>query len=191
MATTIDHVSDGRLILGIGAGWHEREHGDHGIELMTPGPRLDALEESIEIVTRLMNGETFDFAGKHYRLSNVAMDPLPINPHMPIMIGGGGEKRTLRIVARFADQWNLDGESQIDVFDHKRAVLETYCEAIGRDPAEIETSLQLRVSDDIDALMSALARCREVDADHAILSFANANLTHLHQVLEQLDSAGY
>ena len=141
--------------------------------------------------TRLMRGETIDFSGEHYQLAGARMDPLPINPSLPLMIGGGGEKRTLRIVARFADQWNFDGTGQIGDLAHKRTVLRHHCEDIGRNPDEIEPSVQLWAGDDTDALIAVLDRCGEAGADHAILAFPEPKVSQHHAVLEALDRAGY
>lgn len=137
MAATLDVISDGRLELGIGAGWNEEESGAYGIELGTPSERSDRLEEACEVITGLLTQETTTFAGKYYRLTDARCEPKPVQrPHPPICIGGSGEQRTLRTAARFAQHWNFLGGTP-DEFRHKREVLHEHCRALGRDPSEI------------------------------------------------------
>jgi probable F420-dependent oxidoreductase len=120
MAKTIDHISNGRLILGIGAGWFERDYTEYGYEFGTPASRLAALEQSLEII-------------KHRWEVDV---PKPIRNPIPILIGGGGEKKTLRITARFANMWHSFGDPA--TYSHKIEVLNNWCAEIGRNPQEIE-----------------------------------------------------
>ena len=135
--TTIDHVSDGRAILGIGGAWFEEEHSAHGIEFGSGfGERLDWMDESVAAMRGLLDGETVTSpAGGRYRFKDLVLHPQPIQEHVPILIGGSGEKKTLRTVARYADQWNAMGS--VEKLRHKIEVLQGHCEAVGRDPAEI------------------------------------------------------
>jgi F420-dependent oxidoreductase-like protein len=143
MAAALDIVSAGRLELGLGAGWNERETAAYGIELGSLTERFDRFEEACEVVTRLLRDESTDFDGRHYQLRDARCEPKgPQRPHPPICIGGGGEKRTLPIAARYAQHWNFPGGSPAD-FRRKRDVLHEHCAAIGRDPAEIVTSTHL------------------------------------------------
>ena len=144
LATTVDHISGGRLILGLGAGWFEREHQAFGIPFGSGfGERLDRLEESVGIVRRLLAGERFDHGGRFYRLRDAICAPRPIQERVPILIGGSGPKKTLRIVARHADIWNAFGSpSSLSASDQ---ILREHCRAVGRDPAEIERSVNLNV----------------------------------------------
>ena len=138
MAATIDHVSGGRLVVGLGAGWQENEHQRYGLELGTVEQRLDRFEEASEILRMLFSQDLTTFDGTYYQLDDAPMQPKPLQQPLPLMIGGGGEKRTLRIVARFADEWNVWGRPQ-DLIQ-KISVLERHCSDVGRDVAEIQKS---------------------------------------------------
>ena len=139
MASTLDHVSGGRLEFGIGAGWYEHEYNAYGYDFPPIATRLAQLEEALQIVTLLWTEERATFHGAHYRLERAWCNPKPLQqPHPPIMIGGGGEKVLLRLVAQYADRWNFGGS--VDELRHKLAVLERHCATVGRDPAGIEKS---------------------------------------------------
>ena len=145
MAATLDIVSDGRLELGLGAGWNEEESGAYGIELGTVRERCDRFEEACQVITSLLSQETTDFEGKHYRLTAARCEPKPVQrPHPPVCIGGSGERRTLRTAARFAQHWNFVGGTP-DEFARKRDVLHAHCQDIGRDPSEIMLSSHVRL----------------------------------------------
>jgi alkanesulfonate monooxygenase SsuD/methylene tetrahydromethanopterin reductase-like flavin-dependent oxidoreductase (luciferase family) len=141
MATTLDHISDGRAILGLGGAWFEHEHVAHGIEFGSGfGQRLDWLAESVAAIrTVLDGGEATSPEGGHYRLKSLRQLPLPVQAHLPIMIGGSGEKKTLRIVATYADMWNAMGT--VETLRHKVEVLREHCAAVGRNFAEIELTV--------------------------------------------------
>src|SRR3954462_12678073 len=140
MAASLDVISDGRLEIGIGAGWNVEESGAYGIDLPPLRERFDRLEEACAVLDLLLTKETSSFAGVYYRLSDARCEPKPVQrPRPPIVIGGGGERRTLRTAARFADHWNVPGGG-VDVFTAKRDVLAKHCAAIGRNPADITTS---------------------------------------------------
>jgi alkanesulfonate monooxygenase SsuD/methylene tetrahydromethanopterin reductase-like flavin-dependent oxidoreductase (luciferase family) len=145
-ATTLDHISNGRAILGIGGAWNEKEHESHGIEFgASPGQRLDWLDESVGLQRRLFDGELVTSApGGHYSFMDAHQLPLPIQSRLPIMIGGSGEKKTLRTVARYADMWNAMGS--LDVMAHKVDVLRRHCDDVGRDIADIEFTLGVKVT---------------------------------------------
>jgi F420-dependent oxidoreductase-like protein len=144
LATTVDHISGGRAILGIGSGWFELEHQAYGIEYGSGfGDRLDRLAESVEVIRRLLDGERFTHDGRFYQLRDALAAPRPIQPHLPILIGGSGPQKTLRIVARHADLWNLYGTpASIAASD---AILRERCVEVGRDQAEIERTVNLNV----------------------------------------------
>jgi F420-dependent oxidoreductase-like protein len=143
MAATIDHISGGRAEYGIGAGWFEEEHEQYGIPFPRLGVRMDMLDEACRVMRGLWTEERFSFDGEHYALEEAQMDPTPLQPRLPLIIGGEGEKRTLRIVAEHADVWNT-GLGEIETFRHKLDVLSRHCAAVGRDPAEIRKSLTFR-----------------------------------------------
>src|SRR4051812_31376210 len=150
MAASLDHVSHGRLELGIGAGWNEEECSAYGIELPPLKQRFDMFDEACEVIVDLLTNTTTDFQGQHYQLKGARCEPKPVQrPHPPIVIGGGGERRTLRSVARFAQHWNFPGGTP-EFFLQKRAVLARHCDGIGRDVDEIITSTHLRFGDDGD-----------------------------------------
>lgn len=136
-ATTLDHISDGRAILGIGGAWMELEHRAHGIEFGSGfGERLTWLDEAVGAMRGLLDGETVTSPPDgRYRYDGLRQLPLPVQARLPIMIGGSGEKKTLRTVARYADMWNAMGS--VEKLRHKDAVLRDHCTAVGRDEAEI------------------------------------------------------
>ena len=138
LLTTIDHISEGRAIAGMGGAWFELEHTAHGIDFGTGfGQRLDWLDESVAALRTLLDGgEVTSEPGATYQLDQLRLLPAPVQEHLPIMIGGSGEKKTLRTVAKYADMWNAMGTP--DFLRHKVEVLERHCEAVGRDPATIE-----------------------------------------------------
>jgi F420-dependent oxidoreductase-like protein len=150
MAAALDIISDGRLELGIGAGWNELESGAYGIELGTVRQRLDRFEEACEVLVSLLSKDTTDFDGAFYHLVEARNEPKgPQRPHPPICMGGSGEKRTLRITARYADHWNFVLGTP-EEFARKRDVLASHCADIGRDPKEITLSAQLWLDDEHD-----------------------------------------
>ena len=140
-AATLDHVSDGRAIVGLGGAWMELEHTAHGIDFGTGfGQRLDWLDESVAALRALFAGEHASSpAGAHYAFDDLVLLPPPVQKRLPILIGGSGEKKTLRTVAKYADQWNAMGSPE--KLAHKLEVLQGHCAAVGRDIAEIELTV--------------------------------------------------
>ena len=145
-AATLDHISEGRAILGIGGAWMEPEHTAHGIDFGTGfGQRLDWMDESVGAIRQLLDGETITSEpGGRYEFNDLRHHPLPIQQHMPIMIGGSGEKKTLRSVAKYADLWNAMGTPEF--LAHKVEVLRGHCDAVGRDINEIEFTLGVKLT---------------------------------------------
>jgi len=140
MATTVDIISGGRLILGLGAGWFELEHREYGVPFHTIGGRLRRLDEALQIIKLLWTQERANFNGEHFKLDNASFNPKPLQkPHPPILIGASGENVALRIVAQHAQMWNSFGTPE--VFRSKIARLEAHCGSIGRDPTTIEKSV--------------------------------------------------
>jgi F420-dependent oxidoreductase-like protein len=148
---TIDHLSGGRADIGLGAGWAFNEYEAYGIPFPSAGERLDLLEESIQAIRGLLREAVTDFAGKHFTLTAARCEPKPLQAELPIWVGGSGEKRTLRIAARYADGWNVPFVSP-ETVAHKRRVLGDHCAAIDRDPAEIRTAVNVGLCPDDDAL---------------------------------------
>jgi F420-dependent oxidoreductase-like protein len=138
MAATLDHVSGGRAVLGIGAGWQENEHRAYGIPFYTTAERLARLEEACQVIRSLFADERASFEGKYYRLENAPLAPKPLQRPLPLLVGGGGEKKTLRIAARFADEWNVWGD--VATLRHKMGILDRHCADVGRDPRSIRRS---------------------------------------------------
>jgi probable F420-dependent oxidoreductase len=135
MAASLDQVSNGRLTLGVGAGWQVNEHGAYGIALPAPGPRLRLFEEYVSVLRSMLSNELTSYHGTFFQLTDARCQPAPVQARLPILVGGGGEQRTLRIAARLADQWHVWGPS--DRFAAKSQVLNARCAEIGRDPGEV------------------------------------------------------
>jgi alkanesulfonate monooxygenase SsuD/methylene tetrahydromethanopterin reductase-like flavin-dependent oxidoreductase (luciferase family) len=174
LAATLDHVSDGRAILGVGGAWMEEEHTAHGIEFGSGfGQRLDWLDESVGAMRAVLDGkEVTSEPGGHYMFDHLRHQPPPVQAHLPIMIGGSGEKKTLRTVARYADLWNAMGP--VDVMRHKIEVLRQHCEDVGRDPAAIEFTLGIK----------ATIRDTEAEADKVWKAAMEHNRTPLSDVAD-------
>jgi F420-dependent oxidoreductase-like protein len=148
---TIDHLSDGRADVGIGAGWSQAEYDAYGIPFPAAGERLDLLDEYARVVRSLLRVDVTEHHGRYFDLTDARCEPKPVQPSLPIWIGGGGEKRTLRIAAEVADGWNVPFVSPED-FAHKRAVLEQHCDAVGRDPSEIRCAVNVGLAWDDESL---------------------------------------
>lgn len=144
MAATVDIISNGRLELGLGAGWNQEEADAYGLDLGSSlTERFDRFDEGVEMIISLLTNETTDFAGRHFTLTGARCEPKPVQrPHPPICIGGTGARRTIPAAARFAQHWNHPGGS-VDDWRTARDLLWAECERIGRDPAEITTSIHL------------------------------------------------
>jgi F420-dependent oxidoreductase-like protein len=139
IVTTLDVISKGRAILGIGGAWYDVEHRGLGVDYPSDRVRLDMLEEAVQVCRAMFTGDDVSFAGTHFQLDHARNLPRPVRAGGPrIMIGGGGEKRTLRLVARYADQCNVTGD--VEMLAHKVEVLHRHCAEVGRDPAEIEVT---------------------------------------------------
>jgi len=141
-ARTIDRISGGRFVLGMGAGWQINEHAKFGIDLPKPGPLLRRFDEALQVIRALRDEDRGSFAGEFYTLTDAPMAPKAVGP-LPIMVGGAGEKVMPRIIARWADEWNVWGDPAR--FAHKNAIITQACEAIGRDPRSVARSTQATV----------------------------------------------
>jgi F420-dependent oxidoreductase-like protein len=167
-AVTVDHLSEGRLEFGIGAAWAELEHTMLGLEFGTVGDRLDRLEEACQIIKALWTEERTTFAGRRYTVKDALANPRPIQrPHPPIWIGGSGRRRTLRIAAQYADAWNAAGGTPEEVAELS-AVLDRHCSDVGRDPAEIRRTVQIRWRD-VDEVLPLVESYRRVGITDVIL----------------------
>jgi F420-dependent oxidoreductase-like protein len=177
MATTVDIMSGGRLICGLGAAWQRNEHVAYGIPFYTVGERLSRLEEACQVLLALWTQSKVTFQGKYYQLQDAPLYPKPVQqPHPELLIGGGGEKRTLRIAARYADHWNVWGGPE--VLRRKGRILEEHCAVIGRDPTQIMRSANMPMcitdkAEDHERLARTLMRLfgrSEADARDTVLA---------------------
>jgi F420-dependent oxidoreductase-like protein len=170
MAAALDVISGGRLEFGIGAGWHEGEHRMYGIPLGTAAQRIRALDEACEVMRALWTNEESTFNGRYYSLVDARCDPKPIQRlGPPITIGGTGEKLTLRVVARHANRWNFNGKS-VEEFQRLNTVLDDHCRAVGRDPGDIQRSVQRHLATDLGAAREEVAGYVEAGAAHVVLN---------------------
>jgi F420-dependent oxidoreductase-like protein len=187
MAASTDVISNGRLELGIGAAWNEQECEAYGIDLPPLKERFDRFDEALEVIHSLLTQEYADFNGKYYKLTNARCEPKPVQrPHPPICIGGAGEKRTLRAVARWAQHWNFPGGG-VEVLNAKREILHKHCADIGRDPSEITTSTHLRLDPaDTGPLVEEASALSEAGLDLGIVYLPPP---HTPDVLEPLAKA--
>jgi len=149
--TTIDLLSGGRASIGLGGGWAELEYRAYGIPFPSAGVRLDQLSEAAACIRGLLHTEVADFDGRHFTLTNARNEPRPAQAHIPIWIGGGGEKKTLRVAAEHADGWNIPFVAP-ETFAHKGRVLDEHCEAVGRTPGDIRRAVNLGLAWDDDSL---------------------------------------
>ena len=170
MAATLDVISNGRLELGVGAGWNTDEATALGIDLPPLKERFDRFDDGLEVLIKLLSEEVADHDGPYFTLRQARCEPKPVQrPHPPIVIGGSGPNRTLRAVARHADHWNHAGASPED-WQRSLEVLHKRCAEIGRDPSEIMTSTHVRIDwSDPPAAVAECARWAEVGLDLAIL----------------------
>jgi F420-dependent oxidoreductase-like protein len=162
IAATADNISGGRIVLGLGAGWQENEHQKYGIPFYTLKERMDRFDEACQVVTGLLNNERATFQGRFYQLDDAPLDPKPVQQPLPLLVGGGGEKRTLRIAAKYADGWNAPYIGPAE-YRHKLNVLDSWCEKEGRDPNEIIRSLNLGFYMSADEAGAGAARQKYAD----------------------------
>jgi len=158
--TTLDVLSGGRALLGLGAAWYEREHYGLGVPFPPVAERFERLEETIQICNQMWSDDEGPYEGRHYQLAETINSPQPIQqPRPPILIGGSGERKTLRFVARYGDACNLF-PFEPEVVEHKLEVLERHCESEERDPAEIEKTIITGTNplDDIDGFLSSMEK---------------------------------
>jgi len=175
IAAAVDNISRGRLLLGIGAGWQENEHAAYGLELGSIKERLDRFEEATQILISLLRDQRTTFDGTYFRVTDAPNQPAPVQNPIPVLIGGGGEKRTMRIAARFADEWN--SWTTPDVLAHKVGVLHKHCSDLGRDPSEIRVSTQALMFLGTDE--EWLASKREADPGRAAVIGTPAEVTEV------------
>ncbi len=194
MAAQVDIISGGRLLLGMGAGWQQNEHEAYGIPFYTVRERLERLDEACQVIRSLWTERRSNFKGRYYQLSDAPLDPKPVQkPHPELMIGGGGERVTLRVVARQADHWNVWGGPK--VLARKTAILEEHCSSVGRNPKTITRSVNMALlftdkKADIDRLVDTItARIGSHAADARDTCLAGTR-DQIREQLTQLKAAG-
>jgi F420-dependent oxidoreductase-like protein len=194
MATQVDIISRGRLVLGLGAGWQENEHAAYGIPYYTTRERLERLDEACQVILSLWTQPRSNFAGRHYHLSDAPLEPKPVQkPHPELMIGGGGERVTLRIVAKHADHWNVWAGPK--VMARKTAILEEHCSKVGRDSKTIKRSVNMALlitskSEEIDRLVEAITKRLGAHAGDARDVCLAGTPGQIRDQLEQLKAGG-
>jgi F420-dependent oxidoreductase-like protein len=159
--TAIDQLSGGRADMGIGAGWAKVEYDAYGIPFPDAKVRLDQLEEGIQCLRGLLHDDVTNFDGQHFSLTDARNEPRPVQSKLPIWIGGGGEKRTLKIAARYADGWNVPFITPQE-FARKNAVLDEHCAAVGRDPKEIQRAINVGLAFSEDSLVQQFGQIAEL-----------------------------
>ena len=190
IAAGIDNVSDGRLKLGMGAGWKEDEAVAYGYEWPDAPDRLRAMEETIELTKQLWTMDDVSYDGEYYQLDQAVCQPNPVqDPHPPIMVGGGGEEFTLRIVAQHADEWNFWGPT--DVISHKLNVLENHCDTYNTDVDSIDVSWFARciireTEEEVDDVLDEVPRFRDPAPDDPLSSYNNLIGTP-EQIIQELE----
>ena len=186
MASTVDQISNGRLILGIGAGWYKREHEAFGWEFPSVKERCDRLEEAVELIKMLFTADgPINYNGQYYQLKQAYFSPpCTQKPHIPILIGGNGEKRTLRILARLGNICNLDFNTpgSPEMFKHKIEVLELHCEEFGRDPKELKKTLHLPIHLENDEKRAA--RFRKIRGEWTLTGSASFIINRIQEYLD-------
>jgi F420-dependent oxidoreductase-like protein len=182
---TVDHLSAGRLNVGLGAAWHEGEHRRLGFDFPPTGERIERLDETVQILKALLTSDDVDFEGRHYRLRNGFYRPRPVQqPHPPIWIGAGGEKVMLPLAARHADVWHGFGSAA--ELRRKAAVLDRAAEAAGRDPAEIGRSTDLSISEPWDEVRREAEALREAGITSLIVSWPGEGMARVEQFVERV-----
>jgi alkanesulfonate monooxygenase SsuD/methylene tetrahydromethanopterin reductase-like flavin-dependent oxidoreductase (luciferase family) len=168
-AVTVDHASEGRLELGIGAAWYGPEHQRLGLTFPPVGERFDLLEDQLEIFARLFTGEVVSYQGHQVSLDGAQLRPVPVQrPHPPIWIGGTGRRRTLPLVARFADVWHADSLAD---YRENTAVLDRLAEDAGRDPSTIQRAASLSLSEPLDVVRRNAELRRDLGLDYLVCSW--------------------
>ena len=175
MAVTVDHISGGRLEFGLGAAWHEAEHRGYGIPFPSAGERIAILDEALRVIKALWTEDTASFDGQHFRLEDAICNPKPVQkPHPPIVVAGQGAKKSLRVVATHADEWNGTGIEPAE-WSRISHVLTGHCDAIGRDPAAIRRGVQVFLHPAQERAMAEtldlLPAYEAAGCQHAVLNF--------------------
>jgi F420-dependent oxidoreductase-like protein len=196
MAATVDHLSNGRLMLGIGAGWFEKEHQVYGVPFPSVKDRTAQLAEALEVITKLWSANpTVSFKGQYYTLTDAPFMPKPVQqPHPPILIGGVGEKKILPLVARYAQMWNIPSLPPEQIAE-KGKILEKACQKVGRNCAEIERSYLTPIyikgdPSEVQVLLQRVAELRKVSVDEVRKSVLAGDPATIRQQMQAYIDAG-
>lgn len=182
-AVTVDHVSEGRLDIGLGAAWRESEHQELGIDFPRAGERIERLGEAIEVLRTLMTEDGGSFDGRYYRLEGATYRPRPVQtPYPPLWIGGGGERKLLPLAARVADYWH--GFGNPGAWERKSQLLDQYAEEAGRDPSEIGRSSSLWLSRSEDGVRRQIERFAEKGCTHLVVQWPSGGRAQLEEFAE-------
>ena len=204
MAVNIDHISEGRFTLGIGCGWQEIEHKSFGIPFPSVPERVKMLDESAQVLSELLSGKKISFSGNYYQFDDAKISPAPFQSKIPLLIGGGGEKVTLRTVAQYADAWNIWARPSF--FKKKLDVLEEHCYKMNRDPNTIHKTVAINImfSDDknmieaksqdswslvggnVDQVRQTIGEFKDMGVNEVIIAAYDKN-TYQSQPLDDLD----
>lgn len=184
-AITVDHVSGGRLDVGLGAAWHAGEHRALGIYFPGKGERIDRLEEAVDVVRLLMTTDDATYQGRHYRLEGATYRPRPVQqPHPPLWIGASGPQRTLPLAARVADVWHTFGAP--DELARKSRIVDEHAERAGRDPAAIRRSTNLSLSGSMDTVRRDVEQRVEAGFDYLIASWPEQGAERVEQFMDEV-----
>lgn len=184
-AVTVDQISDGRVELAIGAAWFETEHRELGIPFPPAQERTERLEEAVQVIRLLMTEDRATFAGRHYRLEGATYHPRPVQqPHPPIWIGAGGERRTIPIAARHADVWHSFGS--VESLKRKTEVLERAVEAGGRDPASIARATDLSISEPWEVVRERAEALARIGFSYLVVSWPSEGWGRLEEFVERV-----
>lgn len=184
--TTLDVISGGRAVLGIGAGWDAGEHAAYGLTFPAINERMDRLDEALVICRSLFREQQSSFSGAHYTLQDAWNSPTPIAGDIPILIGGGGERRTLKLVAKYGDACNVFGDAT--ALKHKFAVLDRHCQEIGRDPAEITKTAFVMAPDNLNEFHPSVGSLADAGVDGVVVlgTFDSARIEALGRILSDV-----
>ncbi len=183
MAATLDHITEGRVVLGLGSGWQENEHRQYGLPFYDVPERLARLDEACEVIKRLFHDQRSHFEGRFYTLTDATLEPKPLQHPLPLMIGGGGEKVTLKITAKHADEWNVWGDPTI--LRQKMAILDAHCADVDRNPADIQRSaVALLFMSEDNAFLEQMLNS-DIQQPHLVGTPAE-----IHEIIEEYEEAG-
>lgn len=183
-AITVDHVSGGRLEVGLGAAWHAQEHRMLGLDFPPVRERVERLEEAVDVLRLLMTTDDATYEGRYYRLEGATYRPRPVQPQPPLWIGAGGPRRTIPLAARVADVWHTFGDT--DTLARKSRILDEHAEQAGRDPATIRRSTALSLSQPMSAVRRDVERCAALGFDYLVASWPPEGQSRVEEFVQDV-----